>query len=64
MGTDIRQLNFNSKHYDKCKFALKLIPLVTTFNLLSLEVVQISNIVYFEKTRIVNIISVYLMTSD
>ena len=40
MGTDISHLNFNSKHYDKCKFALKVIPLVTTSNLLSLEVVQ------------------------
>ena len=40
MGTDISHSNFNSKHYDKCKFALKFIPLVTTSNLFSLEVVQ------------------------
>ena len=40
MSTDISHLNFNSKHYDKCEFALKLIPLATTSNLLLLEVVQ------------------------
>ena len=33
-------LNFNSKHHDKCKVELKCIPLVTTSNLFSLEVVQ------------------------
>ena len=31
-------LNFNSKHHDKCKIALKLIPLVTVSDLFSLKV--------------------------
>ena len=44
-------LNFNSKHHDKCKLALKLIPLATTTNAFSLEVVQknIANFVYYGK---------------
>ena len=29
----ISHINFNSKHYDKCKYALKLIWMVTIFNL-------------------------------
>ena len=33
-------LNFNLRHHDKCVVALKFIPLVTTSNLFSLEVVQ------------------------
>ena len=33
-------LNFNSKHLDKCKFALKLIPIITVSNLFSVEVAQ------------------------
>ena len=33
-------LHFNSKYRDKCKFALKLIPLATTSNVFSLEFVQ------------------------
>ena len=36
----INHFNFNSKHHDKCKFALKLIGLLTVFNLFPLEVVQ------------------------
>ena len=33
-------LTFNLKYYDKCKFAIKLIPLATTSDLFSLEVLQ------------------------
>ena len=33
-------LKFNSKHYDKCKFRLKLIPFEATSSVFSLEVVQ------------------------
>ena len=40
MDIVISHLNFNSTHHDKCKFSLILIPLVTTSNLFSLEVVQ------------------------
>ena len=40
MDIDINHNNFNSKHYDKCKFALKLISLATTSNLIPLEVAQ------------------------
>ena len=40
MDIVINNLNFNSKHHDECKSAVKLIPLVTTFNLFLLEVVQ------------------------
>ena len=36
----INHLNFNLMHHDKCKVTLKFIPLVTTSNLLSLEVVE------------------------
>ena len=47
------QLNCDSKHYDRCKFASKLIPLLTTSNLFPLEVVQNANIanLYYGKTR-------------
>ena len=47
------QLNCNSKHHDKCKFASKLIPVLTTSNLFPLEVVQNANIanLYYGKTR-------------
>ena len=40
MDVDINHLYFNLKHHDKCKVTLKLILLVTTSNLFSLEVVQ------------------------
>ena len=40
MEMAISHLNFNSKHHDKCKFAVTLIPLVTISNLLSLLGVQ------------------------
>ena len=33
-------LTFNFKHHDKCKLTVKLIPLVTTFNLFPLQVEQ------------------------
>ena len=33
-------LNFNLRHCDKCEVAIKFIPLVTTSNLFSLEIVQ------------------------
>ena len=47
-------LNFNLKHYDKWKSAVKLIPLVTTSNLFPFGVVQNAttvNFVYHGKTR-------------
>ena len=40
MDIVISHLNFNSKLLDKCKFALKLIPVITISNLFSLEVAQ------------------------
>ena len=42
MDIIISHININSRHRDKCKFALKLIPLATTMtsNLFPLEVVQ------------------------
>ena len=40
MGIVINHLNFNLKHHDKYKFALTFIPLATTSNLFSLEVVE------------------------
>ena len=40
MAIVISRLIFNSKHHDKCQFGLKLISLVATSNLFSLEVVQ------------------------
>ena len=40
MDIAIKYLNFNSRYHDKCKVALKIIPLVTISNLFSLEVVQ------------------------
>ena len=58
MDIVINHLNFNSRHYDKYKIALKFIPLVATNNLFSLEVLQImptlcnpgklENTVYFD----------------
>ena len=40
MDTDISHLIFNLKQHGICQFALQLIPLTTTSNLSSLEVVQ------------------------
>ena len=40
MDREISHLNYNSKHYYKYKFALKLIRLWTVFNLFPLKVVQ------------------------
>ena len=40
MDIVISHPNFNLWHQDKCKFAMKFIPLLTTSNLLPLEVVQ------------------------
>ena len=40
MDNVISHFSFNKKHNDKCKFALNFLPLVTTSNLFSLEVVQ------------------------
>ena len=40
LDIEINPFNFNSKHYDKCKFSLKLIGLLTVSNLFPLEVVQ------------------------
>ena len=40
LDREINHFNFNSKHYDKSKFTLKLIGLLTVFNLFPLEVVQ------------------------
>ena len=40
MDIAINHLNFNSRHHDKCGVTLKSIPLVTTSNLFSLEIVQ------------------------
>ena len=44
-------LNYYSKHYDKCKFALKLIRLITVSNLFPLEFEQNANFAYYGKTR-------------
>ena len=47
-------INFISKHYDKCKFALNFIQHVTIPNLFSLEVAQNASIgifMYYRKTR-------------
>ena len=41
-------LNSNSKHQDKCKFKLKLIPMATISNVYSL-----ANFVYYGKNSIV-----------
>ena len=43
----ISHFSFNSRHHEKCKFALKLIALATTSNLFSLEFVQKMSILYF-----------------
>ena len=40
LNREISHFNFISKHYDKCKFALKLIWLIPVSNLFQLEVVQ------------------------
>ena len=40
MDIVINHLSFNSRHHDKCKVALKIIPLVTMSNWFSLKVVQ------------------------
>ena len=40
LDREINPLNFNSKHYDKCKFSLKHIGFLTVSNLFLLEVVQ------------------------
>ena len=40
MDSAITYPNFNSKHHDKCTFVIKLITLISTSNLFSLEVVQ------------------------
>ena len=40
MDIVISHFNFNIKHRNKCKYALKLFPMVTTLNIFSLEVVQ------------------------
>ena len=40
LDIEINPFNFNSKHYDKCQFSLKLIGLLTASNLFPLEVVQ------------------------
>ena len=40
MDKCISHLNINSKHHDKCKFALEFIAILTTLNFFSLEVVQ------------------------
>ena len=40
MDREIGDLNCNSKHYDKCESALKLIRFLTVYNLFPLEVVQ------------------------
>ena len=38
--TEIDQLNFNLKHYEKCKFSLKPIRLLTVSNLFPLDIAQ------------------------
>ena len=53
-------LNFNLRHHDKCKVALEIIPLVTTSDLISLQILQksiasIANCVYYWKTRLLNV---------
>ena len=40
LDIEINPFNFNSKHYDKCPFSLKLIGLLTVSNLFPLELVQ------------------------
>ena len=40
LDKEINHFSFNSKHYKKCKFTLKLIGLLTVSNLFPLEVVQ------------------------
>ena len=40
LDREISHFNYKSNHYDKCKFALKLIRLLTISNLFSLEPVQ------------------------
>ena len=57
IAREICHSDYNSKHYDKCKFDLKLIKFLTVSNLFPLEVVPkcqhfISNFVYYGKTRL------------
>ena len=40
LDREINHFNFNSKYYEKCKFALKLIGLLSVSNFFPLEVVQ------------------------
>ena len=40
MGREICYFNYNSRHCDKCEFALKLIRLLAVSNLFLLDVVQ------------------------
>ena len=40
LDREINPLNFNSKHYDKCKYSLKHTGFLTVSNLFSLEFVQ------------------------
>ena len=50
LDRQINCFNYFSKNYDKYKFALKLILLLTVINLFQLEVVQkcqIANFVYY-----------------
>ena len=48
----INHFKFNSWHHDKCKVALKLIPLLTTSNLFWLEVVQIGQLCVIRENSI------------
>ena len=43
MNREINDFNYISKHYGKCRSALKLIRLLTVYNLFPLEVVQNAN---------------------
>ena len=49
MEGEIIHFNYNSKHYDKYKFVLKLIGRLTVSNLFPLD--NIANFVYYMKTR-------------
>ena len=50
MDREISYFNYNSKHYNKCKFALKRNSIWTVSNLFQLEFVQnvnVANFVYY-----------------
>ena len=58
MNLVIYHLNFNSKHDERCKFALKLILMGTTSNLFSLKLYKnanIANFIYYGKTGLAHV---------